>query len=294
MSDQDAYGFQVKFDRDNHVISTETYIQALISLTTTLKEVNYQVGGKERISIEVTAESPGSFDVGLVLKAAENLFSSVHITYLAGLVTIVAGLLKLKKYNARIDHEKTEIDGDDVTIKDNSGKVIVEINKNTYNLYLGNQVIQDAISDNFKSLEKDSDITGFEFKYDDETVRADRSDFAEMAKRVEVQLGDTEEVDVAANLIIVKLVFQGEKRKWEFLYNGVKIGATVDDKDFWGDIDKGKPFSKGDVLVADLKIIRQYDSDVDAYVNASYQVVNVREHQPRELRHQIKLDEPES
>lgn len=286
-----GYSFRVKFDKTDHNIDTETYIKALSSLTTIMKEANYQVGTGEKISINVAAQDAGSFDVGLILKTAQDLFSSDNINYLAGLVTITGGLIALRKLGKKIDTSKTEINGDDVTIKDVGGNVIYNTTKNTYNIYTTNQVVQDALSNNFKGLEEDDSITGFELSHDDETVRVDRDEFSELGKRVEVQLPNQEITDVPANLVIVKLVFEGADRKWEFLYNGVKIAATIHDQAFWNEIDGGKAFSKGDELVADLRIIREYDQAVAAYINKDYQVTNVREHHPRAFRQQMSLDD---
>lgn len=86
------------------------------------------------------------------------------------------------------------------------------------------------------------------------------------------------------------MVFEGEDRKWDFLYNGVKISATVQDENFWKQINSGKSFSRGDSLVADLRIIREYDPSVAAYINKGYQVINVREHHPRGYREQLSLE----
>lgn len=290
LMNNDAYSFRVKFDSSEHSIDTETYVQALISLTTLLKEVNYQLGGGERISVNVIAEEPGSFDVTLLLKAVQHLFSNSTVAYLSSIMGITTGLVTLKKLHKKTDPEKTIINGDDVTIKDNDGTVLYQTNRTTFNIYVTNQVVQDALADNFRSLEKDEKITGFEINADETSVRADREEFSDLAERVEIEAQDKEISDIPAHLIIVKLVFEGEDRKWDFLYNGVKISATVLDKNFWDTINSGEKFSKGDELIADLRIIREFDPNVSAFINKDYQVMNVREHHPREFREQSSLE----
>jgi hypothetical protein len=284
-----TYNFSVKFDKSSHDLDTDTYIQALTSLSTIMKEANYQLEAGERISINVVAQDAGSFDVALALKAAEHIFSNNTVDYLAGLVTIAGGLVGLRKIWHKADDSKTEINGDDVTIKDVEGNVVYQTNKNTYNIYTTNQVVQDALSNNFKALENDETITGYEIKQDGETVRVDRDEFGELAKRVEVKVPDQDITEIPANLIIVKVVFEGAERKWEFLYNGVKISALVLDENFWSEINSGKAFAKGDELTADLRIIREYDANVAAYINKEYQVINVRGHNPRAERTQLSL-----
>jgi uncharacterized protein YxjI len=285
-----TYNFSVKFDKLSHDLDTDTYIQALTSLSTIMKEANYQLESGEKISINVVAQDTGSFDVGLALVAMHHMFSSDTIQYLSGLVTIAGGLVALRKIWHKADDSKTEINGDQVTIKDIEGNVVYQTNKNTYNIYTTNQVVQDALSNNFKALENDDTITGFELSQSGETVRVDREDFTELAKRVEVKVPDQDVTEMPANLVIVKVVFEGAERKWEFLYNGVKIAAIVVDENFWNEINGGKSFSKGDELIADLRIIREYDPNVDAYINKEYQVVNVRGHNPRSARTQLSID----
>lgn len=285
------YKFRVKFDKADHNIDTETYVKALSSLTAIMKEANYQTGSNGKISINVEAQDTGSFDVELVLKTVQDLFGNDSVQYLAALVTVTGGLVSLRKVWSKADDSKTEINGDDVTIKDIGGNVIYQTTKNTYNIFTTNQVVQDALANNFKGLADDETVTGFELNYDDETVRVERDDFAELSKRVEVQLPDQDISEVSTNLIIVKLVFEGADRKWDFLYNGSKIAAAVQDKNFWNEIDNGRSFSKGDELVATLRIIREYDPTVAAYINKDYQVIDVREHHPRAIRQQMKLED---
>jgi len=285
-----TYNFSVKFDKSAHDLNTDTYVQALVSLSTIMKEANYQLEAGEKISINVVAQDTGSFDVGLALKAAQHMFSDGTVQYLAGLVTIAGGLVALKKIWHKADDSKTEINGDDVTIKDVEGNVVYQTNKNTYNIFTTNQVVQDALANNFNALEKDETITGYEIKQDSQIVRVDRDEFSELAKRVEVKLPDKDITEIPANLIIVKVVFEGAERKWDFLYNGVKISATVLDENFWNEINQGKSFAKGDELIADLRIIREYDPNVAAYINREYQVINVRGHNPRSERTQLSID----
>jgi hypothetical protein len=293
MQDSSTYNLRIKYGKEDHVLDTETYLESLSAMTTIMKEVNYQLAQTERISISVVAQDTGSFDVGLALRTVQDVFNDNTVQYLAGLATIVGLLIQLRKKDDKIDQSKTEINGDDVTIKDIGGNVIMHTHRDVYNIYTTNQVVQDALSRNFKSLKDDESVTSFEYN-DGEIVIVDKSEFEALAKKVEVQLPDREVTEIPANLVIVKVVFEGNDRKWEFLYNGVKIGANVVDDSFWQQINEGKPFAKGDELVADLRIVREYDDNVAAFINKDYQVINVREHHPRSVRQQLRLDDLEA
>ncbi len=286
----DTYKFNIKFDKADHAIDAETYAKSLLAMTSVMTEVNYQSKSNHNINIDVTAQSPGSFDVELVIRAVKDLFSDESVQYLSGLVTIVGGLFGLRKIWHKADQEKTETNGDQVSIKNTNGDVMYKTTTNIYNIYMSNQAIQDSLTDNFRALEKDETVQGFEINHEGETTRVDRDEFHEMAKPVQVQLPDQDIVEVPASLVIVKLVFEGSNRKWDFLYNGTKISATIQDKDFWSQIDNGKSFAKGDTMVATLRIIRRYDPTVGAFINDDYQVINIRGHNPRGERQQAGFD----
>lgn len=83
---------------------------------------------------------------------------------------------------------------------------------------------------------------------------------------------------VKTALSIIKLSFE-PKLKWEFVYNGIKISALIDDSLFYAEIDaRREGFKKGDVLEVDLRIQQEYDEPTRAFLNRSYTVVQVRRH----------------
>lgn len=288
------YNFQIKFDGSESAVNTTTYVQSLVSLTTVLREVNYQLGTGKKVEINVVAEQSGSFEVILQLidtSTIEQLFNRENLNTLGVLVSTTVGIIQLRRWRKKADESKTEIDGDNVQIKDTEGNVLYQTNRNTYNIYTTNQAVNDAVTDQFKQLEEDENISGFEIKADDETARVEKDEFHEVAERFVVEVPEEEISEIPAKLVIIKVVFDNRERKWDFLYNGVKVSGTITDDNFWNEIDQGKAFSKGDELIADLKIKREYDSTVDAYVNTDYEVVNVRQHHPRQLRRQTSIED---
>ncbi|MGI6514845.1 MAG: hypothetical protein ACOX3D_10905 [Syntrophomonadales bacterium] len=89
-------------------------------------------------------------------------------------------------------------------------------------------------------------------------------------------LETNEEVIIEENvdLSVLKLVFK-RNRKWEFIYNGMKISAYIDDDGFWARVDRGESFRKGDIIKADLEITRVFDEEVNTHVNMRYKVIKV-------------------
>lgn len=292
-TNEQNYNFTIKFEKEQHSISADTYVQSLISLSTIIREVNYQQQGAP-VAVNVVAEEGGSFEVVLqlveVVKDNWPLIAGGTV-FLAGVVSTAVDLLDLKKHLAKADESQTEISGDQVNIKDNEGNVVFQTNNVTYNLYMNNQAINDAVSDQFKAVSDDSEMTGVTIKAGDNEVKFGREDFEDMSKKRIVTVDDKEELVVPAQLTISKLVLDNQDRKWEFVYQGRKIGAKVTDEDFWEKIFAGQiRFANGDVLVADLKIVRDYDKTLGAYLDSDYSVQNIRQHLPRSNSEQLSLD----
>lgn len=292
---QDNYQFSVKYEKQQPSINAETYVQSLISLTTILREINYQVGDNEGVGVNVLAQEPGSFDVTLeVIKLAHDNASLIKtgIEVLAGLVTITLGVIELKKHFVNADESKTEIEGDQVNIKDTNGDVIFQTNKNTYNIFMYNQAVNDAVSDQFEAVAKDPEMEAVSISTDDQTVTVSREDFGVLSQKRIVEVGETDTVEVAAQVTISKLVLDNPDRKWEFVYNGAKISGKIVDQDFWTKIINGEvSFSNGDTLVGDLIIEREYDANLGVYLNKDYSLSNIRQHLPRTRRQQTTLED---
>ncbi len=295
MPNQDKYQFSVKYEKQQPSINAETYVQSLISLTTILREINYQVGDNEGVGVNVLAQEPGSFDVALeVIKLAHHNASLIKsgIEVLAGLVNITLGVIELKKHFANSDESKTEIDGDQVNIKDTNGDVIFQTNKNTYNIFMYNQAVNDAVSDQFEAVSKDPEMEALSISTDEKTVTISKEDFPVLSRKRIVEVGETDTVEVAAQVTISKLVLDNPDRKWEFVYNGAKVSGKIVDQDFWAKIMNGEvSFSNGDVLIGDLIIEREYDAALGVYLNNDYSLANIRQHLPRTRGQQTTLED---
>lgn len=291
---QNKYSFRIKFEKTELSINAETYVQSLISLSTIIREVNYQVGSGPGVTVNVLAQEPGSFDVALeiaeVIQSNQALIRD-GIAVLSGIVGTVVGVIQLKKHMKGADESKTEINGDQVSIKDNNGTLIFQTNNTTYNLYKNNQAVNDAVSDQFQAVNKDPEMEAVTITSGEEVVTLTKEDFSTLSEKRIIEVDDTEEVIVPAQLTISKLVLDNRYRKLEFVYQGTKVGAKIIDDAFWQKILAGEvSFANGDVLVGDLKIIREYDTTLGAYLNKDYSVINIRQHLPRVNKTQTSLD----
>lgn len=294
METQNKHDFKIKFEKTEHAINVDTYIQSLSALSILLKEVNYQVDNNNpEVTISVIAEESGSFDV--LLQIAEfigNNHAIIHesVETLSWVVGIAVGAIQIHKWSKKTDDTKTEINGNKVTLKDSNNNIIHQTNTTIYNLYKTNQTVNDAISSQFQAVDKDKEINAIMITNGDETVQFNRDDFADLAEKRIIDTGDKEIVEVPATLTISKVILDNRDRKWELVYQGNKINAKVVDDHFWQNVLAGiERFANGDKLVATLVITREYDQIIGAYLDKEYKVTDIRQHIPRDTREQIAL-----
>lgn len=278
--------FSIKYNKDSHSINIDTYAKSLISMGKVLREVGYQTSGAYDISVNVTAQQEGSFDVVLQIIGSILPMIPTALDTLEKVVSITIELIELKKHSKEIDESKTEIHGDDVILNNSDGNRIKVVDQRVYNIYNENQVVNDAISENFQAVKNDPEIDSVTIRKGDINITIDRVSFDDLAQKHDVKISnDNDVVVVPTELIVRKVVFDNRSRLWDFLYQGIPISAKIDDDDFWYKISSGERFAQGDKLVADLHIARKYDDSVNAYINDSYTVKSVRDH--------VERDDPE-
>ncbi len=286
--------FKIKFDGQLHQVDANTLINSLVNISTILEEVNTELHPDEKTKVKIKALSQGSFLVHLFIegqKLAQSMISPTGIATTASLVTIVTGLFAVKKHLLGTKPKETkEIEGNNVEITNEKGNVLV-VESLTLNLYQHNQPIQDAISNNFETLENDSSVDAFGITDTNEHVlfNATRDEFNEMAIKSVAVDEDKKTIIESATVHIFKIVFQ-DNYKWEFYYKGNKISANITDTEFFAKIDKGERFAKGDTLIAELQINQLFDPAVNTWVNHSYQINKVIKHIPRDEQQKFSFE----
>ncbi|MFW5454622.1 hypothetical protein [Thioalkalivibrio sulfidiphilus] len=92
----------------------------------------------------------------------------------------------------------------------------------------------------------------------------------------------TRVVEEFVDLQIIKAILERSRRKWEFMWRGVKISAPVTDEKFYVEFFAHDiTIAPGDVLKVRLQIKQVRDSDTGIYSNQGYEIVEVFEHVPR-------------
>lgn len=274
---------QIKFEGQSHQIDSNTLINSLIHYNTIIAESNKELsGGSKFISVNINALKEGSFviDLSLAENALLSVFSNDGIQYLSGFVTVVTGVFGaykvLKGKPAVTESEKKDIKSH-LDIKGND----VTINNSIINIY-NQPVVREAISKSIETADSDPNVEGISIKGKEgsKPVIFTKDEFKDLIY-VDFDKEDErpQEIDeiVDASLTIIGLSFEKGAR-WQFLYNGFKIGMIVKDDALMRRINEGDRFGKGDSIKVKMKITKSFNPNYNAYENKSYKIIEFIDH----------------
>jgi hypothetical protein len=287
--------FKLKFDGQLSQIDANVLINSLIHTSAIIQEINKFLDTGKKIEIKVKALEKGSFLVHLelietTLDSLKSLFTKDSIDLAASVVTILGSLIGVKKFLKGHSPKSVETKGDRTTITNTTGDVIV-IENATFNIYENSQIVKEALSKNFDSLNNDPSITGFEItdKEENPIIRIEREEFSDLSLISEEISNDERIIKESATLYIVRPSFE-ESLKWDFYYKGNKISAKIKDPDFQELIDKGEAFAKGDILEVELQINQKWEDSVFTFINKSFQINKIERHILRNEQQTFKFE----
>lgn len=281
--------FTIRYDIPDSEIQIDALIESLTSFKHAITEIHqfHNPGGKFEINIKAIRK--GSFVVFLGLYLYENadlikgIVNRDNVQLASSIVTTLVNSIKLKSHlNGRKPKAiKKSRKGDDVTVENQDGQTII-INAETMNFY-GNSSVASYLANAFKAAQKEKDLNGIELldSNDEQLAMVQRSEMEYLLEQDRSQ-GEKRREVLKTNAILnaTKLTWD-EKHKWSFIYEGQKINARITDELFFERINKGEQFAKGDTLDVDLRIEQEFNEDVNAYLNVSYEVIRVNKHTPR-------------
>jgi hypothetical protein len=290
----DEQKIKIKFEGQTHQIDVKTLTSSLLVFAETLKEINKELDTGKNVDIKIEALKPGSFEIHTIVSAVSNNDLLTTISTVTGIGTAAAGtiagtytgLLKLRSWFKKNDNKI-------VDTKQSEGKTIITAkNGNTYlcenvvyNTYNNSQIINDNISEQFRILEEDSAIEGFTLASDGETFSISKNEFSSLAQKIDI-LGENKQkiTKTSETVYVVKPILEkNTTRRWEFIWNGHRISATVSDTNFLERMEQGEyPFRPGDKMIVDVQINQTLNPAYDAWMNEGYQLTLIHEHIPRE------------
>lgn len=279
-----VYTFQ--YDTDQESIDLNAMLASQYGLLTAMSEIKNYVAKDAKLSIRVKPMEKGSvpFEFLADLIWYENLFNNAvnAVNYAYSIITLLTGILVLKGHLSGKKAQNIEINGDIIVVT-NSENITINVSRQVYEISKSNSIIDTALTKSFEAIEKDESISGVKMIDSNKNViyKAGRNTITSLSKTSEEFTStSTTEVISKEPLSVVKIVFE-PGYKWQFYFRGHKISADIKDDTYMEKINKGQRFSKGDTIIADLEIHKEFDESVNAYLNKSYTVTKVHSHTPR-------------
>lgn len=275
----------IHFAADGKRINAYTLASTLVAFADAAKAANAALNSGCEIEVVVEAVGSGSFRARIraIYKKNKSLLKDQIV---AGLVLGVLGNYIYERTLAVDDTVKVEVRTDEVIIQRGDDRVIVP--RNVYDatrLAEKNPEFPKAIARALEAVAQDPDIDGFGV-----VERLDSPAPELVLTRNELQRAALLPSDNAASRVvpeivdlqILKAILERSKRKWEFMWRGVKISAPITDERFYIDFFAHDiTIAPGDILRVTLHVHQKRDSATGIYKNVKYEVAHVHEHAPR-------------
>lgn len=273
------------FDTKQSRINAYSLASILVSIADAAKAANASLNPGHEIEIVVEALSEGSFKakISASYKSAKNIFSSQIV---AGVIIGVISSYIYERTLSVDDSIKVEIHTDEVIIEKGEERLVVP--RQVYDA--ARQVERDpkfvqAIDRTFDAIQRDPEIQGFGIIEDD---RMERPQFILsreaiiLASNEVVELDGKREISEIVELQILRAILERGRKKWQFMWRGVKISAPITSKAFYDEFfSHNITIAPGDSLEVKLAIKQERNNDNGVYINKSYEVVEVYKHNPR-------------
>lgn len=256
-----------------------------------MREINAELNPDAPLRLEIEAFKPGSFDILCALTdaawAAVTLATVYNpmdaLQHASNLITTLADVLSIKAHLAGKKPASTWTTPDGkMTITNTDGQTVV-VSAISGNVVLKNSSVNITINNTFSTLQDTSSIEGLTLKRHDgtEAFAVERKDFDRLvAPNIALEnLADKVRTITKSRvtLNLFKIVF-GNPYKWDFIYDGNRISATIADDTFLSNLMGGRiTFGNGDALVCDLEVDQTMNQTHEVYENKRFRVATVYE-----------------
>lgn len=286
--------FVIHFGGDFERINAYTLASTLVGFADAAKAANSIVNPGYEIEVVVEALGQGSFraSVRALYKGAGNLFSQENLK--AVVLAVIAAFV----------YEHTLAPDRDVVVNLGDEEVIVEQGETRIivprEVHDAKEEIEDSpefrtgVGHAIRAAEDDPRISDIGFGTEDDPkppVEIPRERFALISEPLPRD-DETREIEETTTVRIIRAILERSRRRWEFVWNGVRISAPVTDDAFYDDFIAHRiTIAPGDALEVRLKVRQRRDPTTGIFLNDGYEVSEVRNHIPRAEQDNLELEE---
>jgi hypothetical protein len=288
-STTDDDGFVIYFGGRPNEVDTYTFANALVAISDAFREVNSQVNQGIALELRLEALAEGSFKAKVrgAPKSLKNLLSSLS-------KNVILPIFLAFLYDEIKGKEQIVVNDDEVVIERGSDRIIIPRKAYDTAKSLPNKpAIRSHIAKAIYAVDSDENVESFGiYKNFDADIPAlfdlSRDEF-DRVRELEIE-GDPgrRTREERATIHVLKAVFQASSRKWDFVWNGVKISAPIHDPVFLADLlQRVYLIGNGDALEVTLKISQKWEESSSVWLNDGYGVEKVWRHVPAQRSSQM-------
>lgn len=276
----------IHFGCDEPRINAYTLASTLIGFADAAKAANSAINPGYELEVVVEALGEGSFVATLreLHHRAGNLFSKENFR---GIVISVIASFVYQHTLAPDSNVNVHVNTTEVVIEQGDARVIVprDIHDAVQELNRSPR-FRKGIGDAFRSVDSDPAINTLALTPSlNETVAPQlvipRNRFPFLAEGLETSEDEERELIEITDLQILRAILERSRRRWQFVWNGIRISAPVTDDTFYREFFAHKiKIAPGDTLRARLRVKQRRDPDLGVYINSAYEVIEVLEHRP--------------
>jgi hypothetical protein len=287
--------FVIHFGVDGQRINAYTLASTLAHIADAAKAANAAINPGFEIEVLVEALGGGSFKakVRTEYRSSNNLFSR------QALQAIVLSVIANFVYDHTLAPDvpvQVRVSTSEVIIEQGDTRIVVprQVHDATRTLESNTSFLKGIVGA-VEAIEADPTVRSFGFSRsledDGPPIEVPRHRFPMIQAAIEDIPAETREIVETTDVEILRAILEPSKRRWEFVWGGVRIPAPVLDKRFYDQfIAHDITIAPGDKLRVRLKIKQRRLAEAGVYVNQSYEVVEVLGHIPKPRQRPLDLD----
>ncbi len=287
MVDMDLRGFSddefvLHFGGRPSEVDAVTFSTALLAIAEAIQESNRQVNPDFSIEIAIDGAGTGSFRAKLrtTSKSIAGLFKHRYTE------TILLGLLVNFIWDKTHPTEKPVIivNDDSYVVQYGSDRIILPKHYGDARRKISNlPAINKQLAKTFDALQEDPSVKNFGFvghirdEHPLAVMPADKFALRSRAEEDDAAHNDLRHIhDERSKVTVLKAILERGDRKWQFVWNGIKISAPIRSSAFFDSMAKREyEFGQGDVLDVTLRITRVRDEMAGVFINEKYEIIEV-------------------
>jgi hypothetical protein len=286
--------FVIHYGGKLNEVNAYTLSNSLICISNLIDEINQRLNPDFAIEVRVEAIGIGSFrpTIKLVRKHLATVFKGVIKK--EQIIPILISLMTLKQAGGPTKLEVI-LKGEEVTISRETMTIVMPkiVYDNSVKIY-GDVNIQKNIAQNFAVLDGDQNITVFGFAEDAKSpnlvFNSSKDDFFEMAQIEPVKPEENAKIfSDRTKIQIIRPILEKRKRRWEFVWRGVRVSGYIEDQAFFDSIGKGLKLGIGDQIEVTIEIRQIKDPSTDAWINETYTIKEYHDYYPARIGKQAEL-----